>query len=117
MTQKQRKMDQMQAEECRRAAQNPMVNRMKYRVMLIVPVFGFLFGTGTLKSFEAEPMMFILVLCALGSLAEFIPPGWEKASAKEAGKTIDWKGFIKTILGYAVVFAVGLGIGFMFRTR
>ena len=117
MNQKQKNSEYNQTGKRHTASQKYFLNRMKYKVMLIVPVFGFLFGTGTLKSFEAEPMMFILVLCVIGSLAEFIPPGWEKASAKEEGKQIDWNGFIKTILGYAVVFVVGLGIGFMFRTR
>ena len=80
-------------------------------------VFGYLFGGNTLKSYESEPLMLIFVLIAIGSLAEFIPPGWEKASSKEEKKQIDWNGFIKMILGYAVVFVIGLGIGFIFRTR
>ena len=88
---------------------------MKYRMAIIFPVFGFLFGRGRLKSFEAEPMLFILVLCAFGSLAEFIPPGWEKTSIEGEKKTIDWIGFIKALVRYGILFAAGFATGFVFR--
>ena len=96
-------------------SQKYFINRLKYRFMLVFPVFGFLFGSGTLKSFEAEPMIFILVLCAFGSLAEFIPPGWEKASSKEDKKRIDWKGFTIALARYGLVFVVGYVIGITFK--
>lgn len=99
------------------SSQKYFLNRMKYRFMLIFPVFGFLFGRGTLKSYEAEPMIFILILCVIGALAEFIPPGWEKVSAEEDKITIDWNGFIKAIVIYGIMFVIGLGIGFIFRVK
>ena len=102
-------------EKSHTSSQKYFINRMKYRFMLVFPVFGFLFGRGSLKSFEAEPMIFILVLCAFGSLAEFIPPGWEKASSKGEKKSIDWNGFIKVLIRYGVMFVIGLVIGFIFR--
>ena len=95
-------------------SQKYFINRLKYRFMLVFPVFGFLFGSGTLKSFEAEPMIFILVLCAFGSLAEFIPPGWEKSSAGEDQKRIDWNGFMKALVRYGAMFIIGFSIGTIF---
>ena len=98
-------------------SQKYFINRLKYRFMLVFPVFGFLFGSGTLKSFEAEPMMFILILCVIGSLAEFIPADWGKASSDENENKIDWHGFIKTLVGYSVLFIVGFGIGNIFGVK
>lgn len=99
------------------SSQKYFVNRLKYRMMLIFPVFGFLFGRGTLKSFEVEPMIFILFLCIVGALTEFIPPGWEKAYSGDDKKTIDWNGFIKALVMYGVMFVIGLAIGFVFRAK
>ena len=96
------------------SSQKYLMNRLKYRIMIIFPVFGFLFGRGTLKSFEAEPMLFILVLCVFGSLAEFIPPGWEKASAGEDEKRIDWNGFMKALVRYGAMFIIGFAVGTIF---
>ena len=117
MNQKQRNSDHNQTERRHTSSQKYFLNRMKYRIAIIFPVFGFLFGRGTLKSFEAEPMLFILVLCVIGSLAEFIPPGWEKTSAEGEKKAIDWNGFIKALVTYGILFAVGFAIGFVFSTR
>lgn len=99
------------------SSQKYFINRMKYRVLLIFPVFGFLFGIGTLKSFEVEPMIFILFLCVVGSFAEFIPPGWEKASSDEEKKKIDWNGFVKALIRYGIMFIIGFVIGSIFRGK
>lgn len=117
MNQNQRIPNHNKSENQLNSSQKYFINRMKYRFIIIFPVFGFLFGCGTLKSYEAEPMIFILFLCVVGSLAEFIPPGWEKASSEEDKKTIDWNGFIKALVRYGIMFVIGLVIGFVFRAK